>query len=193
MTDVGKRRAYESPGDLARPVPRDPAMRRPTTTVVGAVLVLLRVLAGVAWLVALAIQWRSVIAGELEGFDVDLDAEDVGSASDLALAIVLIGGGMVLVFELALAVLIYLGSNWPRILVMVFATISISATFIAWWVGEQTITLDETLVTLALDILVMLALSSRSARSYARRNRRLDKPGARPLRAGTDARRGARA
>jgi hypothetical protein len=71
-----------------------------------------------------------------------------------------------------MAVLISLGFNWPRIVVMVFSTLSISGTFAAWWAGDQNIALDQTLFTLALDILIMLALSSRAARDYARRNDR---------------------
>jgi len=78
----------------------------------------------------------------------------------------------VLAFDLLLAVLIYLGFNWPRIVVMVFSTLSISGTFVTWWVGDQQLALDETMFTLALDILIMLALSSRAARAYARRNKR---------------------
>ena len=67
--------------------------------------------------------------------------------------------------------LVFLGLNWPRIVVMTISTFSISASFVTWWVGDQEITLQTTFLTIALDILVMLALSSRSARAYARRPR----------------------
>ncbi|QEO14308.1 hypothetical protein FLP10_07670 [Agromyces intestinalis] len=167
MTEVGKRPAFEAPSDLARPVRPDPRMRRPAATTVGAVLVLLRVLAGVAVLVAIAVEWRNVLSAEFD----DLDPADLGEASDAALAVVIVVGAVVLAVQLALAVFIFVGWNWPRILVMVFATVSISLTFAAWWAGDQRITIDETLATLALDILIMLALSSRPARAYARRPR----------------------
>ena len=41
--------------------------------------------------------------------------------------------------------------------------------FVSWWVRDQEITLQTTLLSLAVDILVLLALSSRSTAAYARR------------------------
>ncbi|GAA1780412.1 hypothetical protein [Agromyces lapidis] len=166
----GKRPAYESPGDLARPPDRPPAsMRRPAATAFGAVLVVLRVVAGVVWLIALAVQWRQVLEGDfgvvLEG---DVDAQTL---SDTGLVVILAGGGVVLAVELVFAVLVYRGSNWARITVMLFATISITWSAVDYFGGDAEITLRTTLVTLALDILVLLALSSRNARAYARRGR----------------------
>jgi len=164
--DVAKRPAFEPPSELAQAGPRDPRMHRPVATVMGAALVLLRVLAGTVWLIALAANWNDVIADQLDDLAIDLDDPAVGEALWFVLAI----GGVLLVIDLVFGVLIYLGLNWPRIVVMVFSTLSISGTFLAWWAGDQTITLDQTLFTLALDILIMLALSSRAARAYARRN-----------------------
>ncbi|MFF2388775.1 hypothetical protein [Agromyces sp. NPDC058104] len=166
----GKRPAYESPGDLARPSePARPSMRRPAATVFGAVLVVLRVVAGVVWLLALAVQWRQVLEGD---FGIELDGDvDAQTVSDVGLVLILVGGGIVLAIELVLAVLVYRGSNWARITVMVFATISITWSAVDYFGGDAEITLRTTLVTLALDILVLLALSSRNARAYARRRR----------------------
>jgi hypothetical protein len=61
---------------------------------------------------------------------------------------------------------------------MIIAVGSISTSFFAWWVQGQEITLDSTFVSLSLDILVLLALSSRSAAAYARRNERRSEPAA---------------
>ncbi|MFD4422437.1 hypothetical protein ACFWN7_13175 [Agromyces sp. NPDC058484] len=169
MTD--KRSAFESPTVLVAPVPVDPAMRRPAATSVGAALVVLRVLAGVLWLAALAFQWRGILAGGVGDSGLEMSSEDLEAAADGALALVLVAGGVVLSVELVLAVLIWFGLNWPRIVVMVFATLSIGGSFVTWWAGDQEITLQTTLLTLSLDILVMLALSSRAARAYARRPR----------------------
>jgi len=163
--DVAKRPAFESAGELVRPSPVDSRMRRPIATTMGSALVLLRVIAGVAVLVALAAEWDTLVRAELG--DTPADAE---AAVSLGLIVILALGGAVLAFDLVLAVFIFLGHNWPRIVVMVFSTISISVTFAAWWAGDQEITLDESLLTLALDILIMLALSSRAARAYARRS-----------------------
>ncbi|MFE6964766.1 hypothetical protein ACFVAJ_06620 [Agromyces sp. NPDC057679] len=167
----GKRPAYESPGDLARPLdPGSASMRRPAATAFGAVLVVLRVLAGVVWLIALAVQWRQVLEGD---FGIELDGDvDAQSVSDFGLAVILVGGGIVLAVELVFAVLVYRGSNWARITVMLFATVSITWSAIDYFGGDAEITLRTTLVTLALDILVLLALSSRNARAYARRPRK---------------------
>src|SRR5690606_15404334 len=52
-----KRPAFEIPAELAKPPVVDVRMRRPVATAAGAALVLLRVLAGVVWLVSLALQW----------------------------------------------------------------------------------------------------------------------------------------
>ena len=165
--DTTKRPAFEPASELAQAGPRDPRMRRPVPTSMGAALVLLRVFAGIVWLIALAAQWNDLIAEQL---DVSIDPDD--PAVGAALWVVLAFGGVLLLFDLVMALLIYLGFNWPRIVVMVFSTLSISGTFAAWWAGDQNIVLDQALFTLALDILIMLALSSRAARDYARRNDR---------------------
>ena len=81
-------------------------------------------------------------------------------------------GAFFLALDAVFAVLILRGHNWPRILVMLISTISIASAFIAWWAVGDEITLDGTFPSLSLDILVLLALSSRSAAAYARRNER---------------------
>lgn len=161
-----KRPAFESPVRIARPPVFDPAMTRPISTVAGAVLVLLRVAAGVVWLISLGTQWPALaheVDAELDG--VSLTAEQIGWGFAAVAAIV----GLVLLADAALAVLILRGHNTPRVIVMTFSTLSIGSTFVAWWVQGQEIRIDTTFLTLALDILVLLALSSRPASAYARR------------------------
>jgi len=167
--NVEKRPAYESPASLARPVLPPTSMRRPAATGFGAVLVVLRVIAGIVWLISLAVQWDQLLQEQL---DITVDpGTDQAAVTDAVLAIILVFGAVVLVVELGLAVLVWFGSNWARITVMLFATISITSSWIESITGEAEITLRTTLVTLALDILVLLALSSRNARAYARRPR----------------------
>ena len=72
----------------------------------------------------------------------------------------------------ALALFILTGHNWARVIVMTFSVISISASFVQWWAEGRRSRSAATLLTLGLDILVLLALSSRSAAAYARRNER---------------------
>ena len=171
MTAVEKRPAFESPASLAAPVAGPPTMRRPPSTTAGSALVLLRVLAGVVWLVTLSVQWDDVFTQAFDEAGVPLTGDEFDATSQAVYVFVVVLISVVLLIDFILAVLTYLGLNWPRIIVMVISTFSISASFVTWWVGDQEITLQTTLLTLALDILVMLALSSRSARAYARRER----------------------
>lgn len=160
-----KRPAYEPAARLLTPTGYDPRMPRPTSTVAGAVLVLLGVVAQAVVYAGLAAGWPGIVA--------DAAGIEVGSAvAQAALWVVLGVGGAVLAVEVVFAVLIYRGHNGPRVLVMVFTVFSIGTTFTAWWVQGQEITLQGTFVSLSLDILLLLALSSRSAAAYARRTER---------------------
>jgi len=165
---VEKRPAFELPAALIRPQPVAPTMHRPVATAFGAVLVVCRVLAGVVWLISLAVSWNQLLTEDLE---ITIDSVSDEEASNIVLAVILIAGAIVLAVELVLAVLVYLGSNWARITVMIFATLSVSLAALDYFTGEEEISLRTTLFTLALDILVLLALSSRNASAYARRPR----------------------
>ncbi|WP_460772876.1 hypothetical protein [Microbacterium sp. GXF7504] len=164
-----KRPAFESPARLAQRPEADPTMKRPISTVAGAVLVFLRVAAGLLWMLALTLRWPELVHAvdaQLDG--VSLDADELG----LGLGVIWAVAGVVLGIDLALGVLILLGFNTPRVIVMLFAVVSTTSAFVAWWATGQEIHIDTTLLTVALDILVLLALSSRSAAAYARRNER---------------------
>lgn len=169
MTEPHKRTAYEPLERLARPTPYDPDMKRPASTVAGVVIVLLGIVADALWAVEVVAHW-----GEY-AHAVDDAVDDVTLTPDL------IGAGMttfivlwslVLLVELAFAILVLRGRNWPRVVIMSFSALSIATTFVGWWFQGQEITLRTSLVSLGLDILVLLALSSRSAAAYARRNER---------------------
>jgi hypothetical protein len=165
-----KRPAYEPAARLLRPVRHDPDMPRPAATIAGGVLVLLRAVAGFLVGGAIALVWQDILADPdvqlvLEGVDGD-SAEARQTALWIVLGIVVVSVAL----DVTFAVFVLLGSNWARVAVMVLSVISISTTFFAWWVQGQEIRVDETFVPLALDILVLLALSSRSAAAYARRN-----------------------
>lgn len=168
----GKRPAYEPGALLLSPVRYDPDMPRPSTTVAGVLLVFLRVLAGIFVLLELAREWDSLF-GDLVRADTTADAAlNDPAVGGILLAVVLGIGGILLLIDAVLGILIYRGHNWPRVLVMLFSVISISTVFTAWWVRGEEITLDGTFLSLSLDILLLLALSSRSAAAYARRNER---------------------
>jgi hypothetical protein len=169
-----KRAAFESPAVLAQPVEPPVSMRRPTATTLGSVLVVLRALAGFVWLASLAVTWRQVLRDEV-GFDPEPGTEEDQGLTVLLIAILVVGGlGLIIVMLFGLWV--YRGSNVARLLVMTFATFSITTAAIDYFVGSEEITIRTTLLTLSLDILVMLALSSRAARAYARRPRQRRRP-----------------
>jgi hypothetical protein len=169
MIEPQKRPAFEPPRRLLQPVAGDQKMKRPASTVAGVLLVLLSVLATIALLIEVAVRWDSDPEGasSIVG-DLGLEADDRAAG----LTTLLVTVGIVLLIEVILAVLIFLGRNWPRVVVMAFSALSISSVFTAWWVQGQEVTLRTSLVSLAFDILVLLALSSRSAAAYARRNER---------------------
>jgi len=52
---------------------------------------------------------------------------------------------------------------------MALAVLDITTTFFAWATGAQEITLQGSIFSLAIDTLILLALSSRDAAAYARR------------------------
>lgn len=168
-----KRPAYESAERLAErlgePTGHDPGMKRPSSTVAGAGLVMLRVVIGVLWLVDLAQHWKTYS----QGGNASINGADMSSDVTIgALVIVLVFGGAVLLVVAVFALLIFRGSNLARVIVMIFSVSSIATSFAGWWWQGQQITLLTTLPSLGLDILVLLALSSRSAAAYARRTRR---------------------
>jgi len=147
-------------------------MRRPAATVAGGVLVLLRAVSGAVWGAAVVFglpPWLRSISSFANG-DNTIPTED--TIDDLGLGADLFIGVLVVVFlvQVVFGILLLRGSNAARVIVMIVSTISISAAFVGWWEVGDEITVGTTLVTLALDILVLLALSSRDAAAYARRN-----------------------
>ena len=161
-----QRPAYEPIDRLLRPTPYDPDMRRPATTVAGACLVLLGAVVSVLSMVDIATNWHTYLKSIMLEIGGAVPTPDVVNAS---LAVILGVIGVTAVVELVCGLLILRGSNAARVLVMIVSAISISAAFVSWWARDQEITLQTTLLSLAVDILVLLALSSRSAAAYARR------------------------
>lgn len=142
-------------------------MRRPQAIVVGTLLMGSRVLAGLFAMVEVGLNWSAfteaiVIDGAPAG---GVRTEQAG----LALGILLGLYGAILALELGLVIFVYLGRNWARLVAMSFATLSIGAGFIDYLLNGVAITFRTSLLSLTLDILVLLALSSTAARGYASR------------------------
>ncbi|WP_150955192.1 hypothetical protein [Microbacterium testaceum] len=164
-----KRPAFEPPLDPAA----DPPRRRPIAIVAGAVLVLLRAAAGALWAVSVAFSlppWLRQIAGAASGDasePADFTVSDVGIGTTVFLVIL----GIVCAVQVVLGIRILFGGNLSRVVVMLISVGSISASFVGWWEFGQEITVRTTLLTLSLDILVLLALSSRDAAAFSRAKR----------------------
>lgn len=164
-----KRAAYEPVSRLAQPAAIVPDMKRPISTVAGALLVLLRVVSGTLVLGALLLD-RDEWAKELEAIADGVDITDDVAAFSIAVFAAATAIGLIL--QLIFGILILRGQNLARVLVMFFSVISISSAFTGWWVGGQDIRIGGTLISIGLDILILLALSSRSSAAYARRHER---------------------
>ncbi|MGP3533836.1 hypothetical protein ACTU3I_03500 [Microbacterium sp. RD1] len=168
-----KRPAFEPPVALIRPIETDPAMRRPASTIAGAALVLLRAIAGAVWLLGFGLGWSGWVrdfAAAFSGDATDSAVPPTTSATIVTVVLLFVGGGALI--EAVLGILILRGANAARVVVMVISTISIVTAFVGWWVHGQEIRIQTTYVTLALDILILLALSSRASAAYARRRER---------------------
>lgn len=140
--------------------------QRPASTSLGALFVLCRALSGFAWVFAFWLLWP------------ELAQEASVEADERALVFWLIAGVAAFwaVALLGLAWSIWRGSNGARVLGMIGLTISISSAAVGYFASGQEITIRTTLVTLALDILGLLALSSRAAREWARARRGDSRP-----------------
>ena len=134
---------------------------RPAAIALGALFVFGRGLAGLLLRGAFLLVWPEL-------------AEEAKLEEDIrlpVLLIILIVGTLVSSISLLIAWLIWRGNNVARVLVMFGVTISTITAAVGYFVNGDTITIRTTLLTVALDILVLLALSSRDARAWARRPR----------------------
>ncbi|MFB2583516.1 LssY C-terminal domain-containing protein [Herbiconiux liukaitaii] len=147
----------------------DKVVRRPAPTLFGSIVVMLSALTPVVIALLVLTDW----AGARETISVDLDTAvpASGDQRDIALWVIL---GLIVVLalvELLLGIFVFLGSNIARIAVLTFSVIGIVVSAIDHIQGHQAITLGTNLVSLSLDILILIALSSDRARDYARRPR----------------------
>jgi hypothetical protein len=147
------------------------AEQRPVPTILGFLLMLLRVVAGGITVGLTIFDWRNVIQAQLaDAGRVALDPP-TRAIVEVVVAVVVALLGVGLVIYLILAVFVFLGSNWARIAAMSLSALFVIATAIDYFDGGQQIALRNNLLGLPLDILVVLALSSQRARLWARRRR----------------------
>ena len=137
--------------------------RRPVSTGLGVLLMAVRVVVG-AVTVATLLADRQEILG--------VSAASVGAeetrALDVFLILITVLAALGVALYLWLAYLVFRGSNWARIAAMAFSGLLVVVTAISLVDGES-VTLGTDIFGLPLDILVLLALSARSSREWARR------------------------
>lgn len=141
--------------------------KRPSPTAIGAVLVFVRGL--------LALHLALSVLASPQRYAADFS---VVPAGDERTAVVWTVTAVLLLFaaaELGLAFSVLLGRNWARLLAMALSTVAIAAQAADVARGGPGITLQTNLPGVALDILLILALSSERAGVYARRPRKTPK------------------
>ena len=170
-SDASTSAASLSQGSSAAPMgsaaPTAPAARRrPASITVGALMLTARVLSGLGVIVLAALDWPEFVSA------VAIDGKPPGTVdpatAGVALGILLTGYGVVLALNIGFAAFVFFGRNWARIVAMSFATVSIVASFVDYAVNGAAITLRTSLVSVTFDILILLALSARDAREFAR-------------------------
>ena len=91
----------------------------------------------------------------------------------------LIAGGILValisVVDIGLALAVFTGRNWARLLLMLSCVVTTIAAFVGNANGSEAVTLATSLPTVGLSIMVLLALSSHRAREYAARGRHIPK------------------
>jgi LssY C-terminus len=92
-------------------------------------------------------------------------------------ALILAGSVVALValIDIGLAIAVFVGRNWARILLMLSCVLTTTVAFIGNANRSETVTLATSLPTVGISIMVLLALSSHRARDYATRGRHLPK------------------
>lgn len=149
-----------------------PTLERPLPTMFGALFGLFSAVTTIIWAVLFLTSDPSneILQGE------------TGSAAELAQLVKGVTVGIVTVlgllalFQLVLAVFVWTGQNWARITLMAVTALSTIIAVVTAFQDGSKITLsadllNTNLVTIALQILLVLALSSAKARAYARRRR----------------------
>ncbi|WP_434315811.1 LssY C-terminal domain-containing protein [Leifsonia sp. P73] len=149
----------------------DRAERRPVPTTLGFLLMLLRVLAGVLTVVLTVLAWPLFIRSELVSTTGKALTSAEQQSADLVFGIAMGLFAAGLVFYFAIALLVFTGSNWARIVAMSYSALLIVLAAIDFFNGGEQVTLRTNILGLPLDILVVLALSSQRARLWARRPR----------------------
>lgn len=139
--------------------------RRPVSTGLGVLLMAIRVVVGAVTVATLLADRQEILGVSASS----VSAEET-QALDGFLILITVLAALGVALYLWLAYLVFRGSNWARIAAMAFSGLLVVVTAISLVDGES-VTLGTDIFGLPLDILVLLALSARSSREWARRPR----------------------
>lgn len=139
------------------------AARRPVSTALGVLLMVIRVVVGAVTLAVIVAERQEIVRSAAGS----VSAEEA-RVLDIVLVVVMALGALGVMVYLLLALLIFRGSNWARVAAMAYSALLVLLTAVAFFGGEA-VTLSTNIFGLPLDILVLLALSARSSRLWARR------------------------
>jgi hypothetical protein len=161
QTTGGPAAAVWPPND--RP-PSDSRNRRPATTIVGAVFVGARAAAAVLLALSMVLFKDAHVGSLMQPL--------AGPAVTEAQAELAVTAGTVVVLlfalaEILLAWFVFRGRNWARTVAMALSTAAICFQAVDVFRGGPDITLQANIPGLTLDILLLLALSSKRSRDYA--------------------------
>jgi hypothetical protein len=167
-------------GETAAPVPTphsagatspapDKVVRRPAPTLFGAIVVMLSAITPVLIMLLVLFDWQGVRSAITidTGADLPVDLD----LNDPFVLTIVIGTAVFAALELLLGLFVLLGSNHARVAILIFSVLGIVTAAVDHIEGHQAITLGTNLISLSLDILILIALSSDRARDYARRPR----------------------
>jgi hypothetical protein len=111
-----------------------------------------------------------------ELFDQGVDLE--GMTVEGGRAALIVAGtvvALVALVDIGLAIAVFVGRNWARIVLMLSCVFTTTIAFIGNANGSEAVTLATSLPTVGINIMVLLALSSHRARAYAIRGRHIPK------------------
>ena len=149
------------PGALGE-VPTDSREKRPAPIIVGTLFMVLGALSTAIIALAVVAAWPELLAS------IDVDGDD----GEWVLVVVLVFLALLALAELFLAWQVFLGSNWARVVALTANSIGLGLQVFSLETGGPAITIDTSLIPVALDILLLLALSSHAATTYARSSRK---------------------
>lgn len=166
VVELGEVDASDAPSFIgAKAQQKARARRRPVSTLMGVLLMVLRVVVGLVAVVTLEMEHQQILAELTSGAD-PLESVVVDVVFNIGVAIT----GVWAVFYLFLAIKVFQGRNWARITAMVFNALIIVITAITFF-GGTSVTLRGDIFGLPLDILILLALSARHSSVWSRRKR----------------------